>query len=90
MSNILTTRPQGSLPSNTETNPREHANAITLPSGKEFNEPSKKLNDVTKPKESSKEDLHGQSKATTTSDSEKMSKLFLENPPPHVLPIPYP
>ena len=31
----LLERPQGSLPSNTETNPREHVKAITLRSGRE-------------------------------------------------------
>ena len=33
---IVSERPQGALPSNTEQNPREHVKAITLQSGKEI------------------------------------------------------
>ncbi|KAL5577772.1 hypothetical protein UlMin_019471 [Ulmus minor] len=36
ISKLLTERTQGPLPSNTERNPREHAKAITLRSGKEL------------------------------------------------------
>ncbi|KAL5569930.1 hypothetical protein UlMin_026505 [Ulmus minor] len=36
ISKLLTERTQGALPSNTERNPREHAKAITLRSGKEL------------------------------------------------------
>ena len=36
ISKFLTERTQGALPSNTERNPREHAKAITLRSGKEL------------------------------------------------------
>ncbi|XP_052189942.1 uncharacterized protein LOC127799752 [Diospyros lotus] len=36
---MLSSRPQGSLPSNTETNPREEANAIMLRSGQELQDP---------------------------------------------------
>ena len=42
ISNLLTARPQGSLPSNTETNPREHLKAVTLRSGKMLKEPVKR------------------------------------------------
>ena len=37
----MSERPQGSLPSNTVTNPRDHVNAITLRSGKKLPEPEK-------------------------------------------------
>jgi len=35
IANTLAERTQGALPSNTETNPREHVKAITLRSGRE-------------------------------------------------------
>ena len=34
ISSLLSNRPQGSLPSNTEVNPKEHIKAITLRNGK--------------------------------------------------------
>ncbi|XP_052203119.1 uncharacterized protein LOC127808586 [Diospyros lotus] len=45
---MLSSRPQGSLPSNTETNPREQANAIMLRSGKELQDPPKAIEPVSK------------------------------------------
>ena len=36
MANLLTTRPQGALPSTTEVNPKEQCQAITLRSGREI------------------------------------------------------
>src|SRR5436853_7140173 len=39
LTNLLTSRAQGSLPSDTEKNPREHVNAITLRSGTQYDEP---------------------------------------------------
>ena len=42
MAKIISERPQGSLPSNTETNPREQVNAITLRSGTKLEEPHQK------------------------------------------------
>ena len=41
MANNLFRRPQGGLPSNTEKNPREEVNAVTLRSGKELEEVEK-------------------------------------------------
>ncbi|KAJ4720877.1 DNA-directed DNA polymerase [Melia azedarach] len=43
LASMMTERHQGSLPSNTETNPREHVNAITLQSGKKLEEPKDKM-----------------------------------------------
>src|SRR4051812_24286270 len=40
--NLLTARAQGALPSDTEKNPREHVNAITLRSGTRYDEPPMK------------------------------------------------
>ena len=45
---MLSSRPQGSLPSNTETNPRKRANAITLRSGKELQDPPKAIEPMRK------------------------------------------
>src|SRR3954462_10183607 len=42
--NLLSNRPQGAFPSDTEKNPREQANAITLRSGKTYDDP--KVNDA--------------------------------------------
>src|SRR3954470_10656680 len=42
LTNLLTARAQGALPSDTEKNPREHVNAITLRSGTQYNEPQMK------------------------------------------------
>src|SRR4051812_3690213 len=39
LTNLLTNRAPGALPSDTEKNPREQANAITLRSGTKYDEP---------------------------------------------------
>ena len=41
LANNLSRRPQGGLPSNIKKNPREEVNAVTLRSGKEFDEVEK-------------------------------------------------
>ncbi|PPS11002.1 hypothetical protein GOBAR_AA09647 [Gossypium barbadense] len=40
---MISERPQGSLPSNTEPNPKEHVKAVTIRSGKVLTESEKKL-----------------------------------------------
>ncbi|XP_062085233.1 uncharacterized protein LOC133791325 [Humulus lupulus] len=42
LANMLQIRPQGNFPSNTEVNPKEQCNAISLRSGKKLEEPVKK------------------------------------------------
>ena len=42
LENMLQSRPQGNFPSNTEVNPKEQCNAISLRSGKKLEEPVKK------------------------------------------------
>ena len=42
IANLLSNRQHGSLPSNTETNPKEQVNAIILWSDKQFDEPQKR------------------------------------------------
>src|SRR3954468_1073520 len=39
LTNLLAARAQGALPSDTEKNPQEHVNAITLRSGTKYDEP---------------------------------------------------
>ena len=45
ISNLLNARPQGTLPSNTEINPRKHLKVITLRSGKELKDLIKSTNE---------------------------------------------
>ncbi|KAL5569770.1 hypothetical protein UlMin_026345 [Ulmus minor] len=47
ISKLLAARTQGALPSNTEKNPREHANAVSLRSGKELDPPKQVGQQVT-------------------------------------------
>ena len=50
LAKMISERAPGSLPSNTEPNPKEHVKAVTLKNGKVLTEPEKKL-----PQESDKE-----------------------------------
>ena len=43
IANALTSRNQGNLPSNTETNPREQVKAISLRSGKNLSQPKETI-----------------------------------------------
>ena len=43
MMTMINTRPQGALPSTTEVNPKEHCQAIMLKSGKEVEQPIRKI-----------------------------------------------
>ncbi|KAH9780125.1 hypothetical protein KPL71_007966 [Citrus sinensis] len=71
IANLLSSRQQGSLPRNTETNPREQVNAIVLWSGKQLDEPQKEAKKVDE----------GQAKDTT-----KVSKAInLEIPQPKLV-----
>ena len=53
---LLSERPPGSLPGNTETNPREHLKAVTLRSGREL-QPEVREEKKKKPREPSEEHL---------------------------------
>ena len=46
IANLLSSRPQGSLPSNTETYPKEQMNAITLRNGRQLEDPPKEVKEV--------------------------------------------
>jgi hypothetical protein len=89
LSNLINTRPQGALPSQTEINPREQVQAVTLRSGKELIEPMKK-----EPTQAeSKEEKGSSTRQQALPSAEKVkttSKLFPENPPPYVPPLPFP
>ncbi|KAI3461839.1 hypothetical protein Pfo_018502 [Paulownia fortunei] len=82
ISSMLSARPQGSLPSNTEINPKETVQAITLRGGKELPELERK---ITTPKELANEEVLKESDNTSSKKVEKpQSKLFPDNPPPYL------
>ena len=90
MAKIISERPQGSLPSNTETNPREQVNAITLRSGtkleephqkKETEEPTTNKEPSTKIRQSPKQPADGWSPGIRFADP---------NVKPYVPPLPFP
>ncbi|KAI3467900.1 hypothetical protein Pfo_024563 [Paulownia fortunei] len=81
ISSMLSARPQGSLPCNTEINPKETVQAITLRGSKELLEFERK---ITTPKELVKEGVVKQSDDTPSKEVDKpKSKLFPDNPPPY-------
>ncbi|KAJ8769542.1 hypothetical protein K2173_005145 [Erythroxylum novogranatense] len=70
IASLIKERPSGSLPSNTEANPREHAKAILLRSGRQLEEVKKKQKD--KKVEKSEEDESRESgKEATEAPAEK-------------------
>ncbi|KAL5782063.1 hypothetical protein ACOSP7_007092 [Xanthoceras sorbifolium] len=93
-------RAQGALPSNTETNPKEHCMALTLRSGKQVDQP---VGVQEKEKEMSNVRPHGDN-LFSTKDKEEEKEINKEDnlpetsfdlpPPPEVMayvpPIPYP
>ena len=85
ISNLLNARPQGTLPSNTETNPREHVKAITLQSGKELKDPIKRTNEEGETRKIEEEAMVEQKEA-----EKPKSKLFSDNPTPYKPPLPFP
>ncbi|KAI3461414.1 hypothetical protein Pfo_018077 [Paulownia fortunei] len=88
ISSMLSARPQGSLPSNTEINLKENVYAITLRSGKELSELERK---VTTPKELANERMVEKFDDTPSKELDKpKSKLFPDNPPPYMPLIPFP
>ena len=75
ISKLLAARTQGALPSNIEKNPREHANAISLRSGKELDPPKQvgqQVSTVVQPIQGATSDLKNQS-----NDSTSILNLFL-------------
>ena len=87
IANTLTERAQGALPSNTETNPREHVKAITLRSGTQIEaRPAIKETPCPPPKEASQET---QDKETNQSKAEPTPPSYA-TAPQSVPPVPFP
>ena len=76
ITSMLNSKQPGTLPSDTERNPKEHVEAVTLRSGKQLNE----LELVKNQDEKRKEEDGAIPRRMT----------FPDNPPPYVPPIPYP
>ena len=85
ISNLLNARPQGTLPSNTETNLREHVKAIILQSSKELKDPIKRTNEEGETRKIEEEVMVEQKEA-----AKPKSKLFPNNPTPYKPPLPFP
>ena len=68
IANLLSSRPQGSLSSNTETNPKEQTNAIMLRNGRQLEDPPKEVQEV-------KEDNMEQTKDTTRTSETASAKI---------------
>ncbi|KAH9668785.1 hypothetical protein KPL70_021515 [Citrus sinensis] len=75
IANLLSSRQQGSLPSNTEMNPREQVNATVLWSGKQLDEPRKKAKKVD---EEQTEDTTKVSKATNALKQMPLHAKFMK------------
>ena len=81
LANMVVNRTQGSLPSNTETNPKEHVKTITLRSGKQLGE------------QQGKEPVKEQVKEQTQEETmvkEKLKEKKEEPVKPYNLPVPFP
>ena len=89
LANNLSKKPQGGLPSNTEKNPREEVNAVTLRSGKELEEVEKEPRKVEKGKkvieETPKEDDTESSKPAPQVKAYKPKVPFLARLKQHAL-----
>ena len=84
IANLLSSKQQGSLPSNTEMNPREQVNAIVLGSGKQLDEPRKEAKKVD---EEQVEDTTKVSKATSSEITQPKPATPVKA---YVPPIPFP
>lgn len=96
LANLVAARPQGSLPSNTEKNPREQANAITLRSGKQLEEPISRSEGLSKRQEVTvKDDEVVESTQKERSEMQKQTKgkgviVPNSNFDKYIPPLPYP
>ena len=87
IANMLNSRQPGTLPSDTERNPREYVNAIALRSGKELNDPTEK-NDEEKKAREEEQKVEMQKPKEDEVIPGRIS--FPDNPPAYVPPVPYP
>ncbi|PON43697.1 hypothetical protein TorRG33x02_333160, partial [Trema orientale] len=94
----VSSRPQGNLPSNTEMNPKEQCNVITLRSRKQIEQTNQSILVNTPPLASSPSTSSSKQPVQPQELSEKYrvepekpkSKLFPDNPEPYVPPLPFP
>ncbi|XP_048231232.1 uncharacterized protein LOC125370274 [Ricinus communis] len=90
LSRMMAERQPGTLPSNTESNPREHAKAITLRSGKELTssfKPFANKDSNVQVDESEKKDKPEEKEKGAVEEKEDSKKIPLR---PYQPPIPYP
>ncbi|KAJ4724582.1 DNA-directed DNA polymerase, partial [Melia azedarach] len=87
LASMMTERQQGSLPSNTETNPREHVNVITLRSGKKLEELKDKMKEQNEEQHKSSSfnqaktgEVHDEEQTVSTNHTPK--EISLSRPPP--------
>src|SRR3954471_7986378 len=79
LTSLLTARTQGALPSDTEKNPREHVNAITLRSGTRYDEPPMKTStEVAKEREIPPAEKEVNDKVNEQEEKEKERKRVEE------------
>ena len=94
LANSLTMRNQGSLPSNTEKNPKEQLKAITLRSGTEIQTPKATM-DYEQEKKKDEEKVQENEWIEVQVEKEQEEELVIEKPPPPPVkpykpPAPYP
>ena len=93
LANSLTMRNQGSLPSNTEKNPKEQLKAITLRSGTEIRTPKATV-DYEQEKKKDEEKVQEDEWIEVQVEKEQEEEQVIEKPPPQVKPYkppaPYP
>ncbi|KAI4315914.1 hypothetical protein L6164_023943 [Bauhinia variegata] len=95
ISQLLTTRQPGSLPSTIEVNPREHVHAIFLRNGKVVETNIKETSTAEGEKEERPKPIQEEASTVSKASEPKRvdkpkSKLFPENPPPYVPKVPFP
>ena len=89
IANKLNSRQPGTLPSDTERNPREHVKAVTTRSGKELKDlVVKKKNDEEKKRSGEEQKEEAQKHQEDNVLPRRIS--FPDNPPPYVPLVPYP
>lgn len=102
LASMISERPQGSLPSNTETNPKKQVQAITLRSGKELeipkenNQEAEEKQELAAPNLSSKSEASKEEATPSSPMASRVVKEATKQPPydssfkPYVLLIPFP
>ncbi|XP_062119123.1 uncharacterized protein LOC133832837 [Humulus lupulus] len=86
LANMLNNRPQGNLPSNTEVNPKEQVQAITLRSDKQIEQPSVQQSTIQNKELGEKSDTIGKGVIEDHQSSEKSPPVVVDQP----VRVPYP